>query len=186
MQRGGTAALSGAGGGGCVMTRLAGAFLLAAACLGAGMLAAQRLRGRVRLLRQFEGALERMERELSYTATELPELLEKLSGPDGAGAFFRACAQGLRGPDRPPLRRLWHEGLRRLPVPLREGELELLEEAGHILGQYDSAGQCAALKRIRGELAVARRDAELERDRLTRVYCTVGGTAGLFLIILLS
>lgn len=168
------------------MTRLAGAFLLAAACLGAGMLAAQRLRGRVRLLRQFEGALERMERELSYTATELPELLEKLSGPDGAGAFFRACAQGLRGPDRPPLRRLWHEGLRRLPVPLREGELELLEEAGHILGQYDSAGQCAALKRIRGELAVARRDAELERDRLTRVYCTVGGTAGLFLMILLS
>ena len=60
------------------------ALLLAGACLCMGGAAAGRLRARVRLLRQFEGALELMERELSYAGTEVPELLEKLSGPTEA------------------------------------------------------------------------------------------------------
>ena len=166
------------------MTGLAGALLLAGACLCMGGAAAGRLRARVRLLRQFEGALELMERELSYAGTEVPELLEKLSGPTEAGAFFHRCAGGLADPDRPPLSRLWRDGLEGLP--LGEGERALLEEAGQVLGRYDSAGQCAALCRVREELAAARRSAEEERDRMGRVYWTVGGATGLLLVILLT
>ena len=155
------------------MTGLAGALLLAGACLCMGGAAAGRLRARVRLLRQFEGALELMERELSYAGTEVPELLEKLSGPTEAGAFFRRCAGGLADPDRPPLLAGWDEDgtltlyvpdeaggftqMRQFPSPRSDNWLYselwdgllLIRDDGTFFGAYDvESGDCVFYRNL--------------------------------------
>ena len=59
------------------MLRLMGAVLLVGGCGAVGFSAAGRLARRVEVLRALLGALEGMERELSFRLTPMPELLER-------------------------------------------------------------------------------------------------------------
>lgn len=168
------------------MLRAAGALLLVCGCTGCGLLAARRLKWRVELLWEFEAALELIERELSYADTDMPEILERLSGTRGAvGAFFSRCSARLAQRDRRVMEQIWREELESGGFPLSTEELELLLKVGSVLGRYDSAGQCQVLARVRSELGMLRTRAESDRDRLGRVYRAVGAAAGAGLAILL-
>ena len=147
-----------------------------------GFLAAGGLGRRVRTLRALAGALELMERELSF---RLPELLEGLAkrAPPPADRLFARCRAGLADLGERSLGELWREGL--AEFPLKGDERLLLEGLGEVLGRYDGEGQRSALREARSALEGMLEEAQAERVRLGRVYQVTGTAAGAALAILL-
>ena len=159
--------------------------ILTAAYIGAGI--AGILRRRVTVLREFQTALELMEREMNYTGTAMPELLEllanRIEAPDGS--FFRRCGGKLDRLDQHGFGAVWRGELAGSELLLKDEEREVIERLGDVLGRYDGEGQCAAIARVRLELADQQRKAEEDRQRLSRVYQAVILGAGVMLVILL-
>ena len=147
------------------MLRLLGAVLLTGGAGALGFGAAARLNRRVHMLRLFTEALERMERELSFRLTSIPELFallaDHLSPP--VGTFFARCRGSL----------------------FRLGEEQFLETLGGTLGRYDSEGQTQALALARAQLEQCLEAAVSERARMGKVYGALGLAAGAFLVIVL-
>ena len=169
------------------MIRLVGALLTAAGGAFWGFAAARRLRRRARVLRQLAGAMEQMEREISFRLTPLPEvfaaLSQEYSGP--VGALFAGCVQEMDGLDRQPMAKLWRQALAEAPLDLDGRGLRALEELGEVLGRYDGDSLCIALKQACGELIAAAEEAEREREQKERMEQILGLTAGALLVILL-
>ena len=169
------------------MLRMAGAMLLTCGAAALGFSAAGALHRRVSSLRAMLGALELMDRELSFRLTPIPELLDRLAGQAAApaGPFFAACRDGLGALGEQSLARIWRGALAQRPMDLSREDLSALEELGEILGRYDGPGQRQALGEIRSRLAHQLEGAEEESRRMGRVYGALGLTAGSMLAILL-
>jgi stage III sporulation protein AB len=167
--------------------RLIGAVLLLSSGGLLGMGACNQLGARVHCLQALDGALERMERELAFHLTPMPELLSRLakSTPGPAGMLFGQCLAGFNRLEECGLAGLWREAVETAQLPLGREELDLLKGLGEVLGRYDGAGQQEAVGAVRTELLQYLRCAEEERTRLGRVYGTLGLTAGAFLVLLL-
>lgn len=167
------------------MLRLAGALMVAGGMSTLGFLAAGGLGRRVRTLRALAGALELMERELSFRLPPMPELLESLAkrAPPPADRLFARCRAGLADSGERSLGELWREGL--AEFPLKGDERLLLEGLGEVLGRYDGEGQRSALREARSALEGMLEEAQAERVRLGRVYQVTGTAAGAALAILL-
>lgn len=169
------------------MLRLLGALLLAGGVGALGFSAAAQLGRRCRALRALLGALELIERELSFRLAPMPELLVRLerAAAPPADRLFAYCRDGLGDLDRVPLAQRWREGLRDPALLLNEEERALLDELGEVLGRYDGEGQLEAIARTRAQLAPCADRAREEREKLGRMYRVLGVTAGAFLVILL-
>ena len=169
------------------MTRLLGAALLAAGCVGAGVSAAGRLEGRVRDLRQLIAGLEELERELGWRQAPLPELLERAGQGSGgrAAVFFRRCAQRASRLEGCPFRMAWAQELEGASLRLTTPDRLLLDQLGSVLGRYDAASQVQALAEGAARLEEQRRAAQDSRQRLGRVYTALGLAGGALMMILL-
>ena len=169
------------------MIHLAGAVLLAAGCAGLGLSAVGWLEGRVRDLRGLVAGLEGMEREMGWRQAPLTELLELAAEESGGrpGNFFRRCAGELARETENSFAQIWlrtsREGL-----CLAQADRLPLEQLGGVLGRYDAGSQRQALAAAARRLEEQRRAAQERRQRLGRVYGTLGITAGALLMILLS
>ena len=169
------------------MIKLIGALLLAGGAAFLGFSAAARLERRVNSLRAMLGALERLERELTFRLTPMPRLLEELSqrAQAPANSFFAYCFGSLERLGEQTLSQLWNEALETVPMALEEEDLQVLRELGGILGCYDGDGQREALALARAQLGQCQVTAAAERTRLGRVYGALGLTAGALLVIML-
>lgn len=151
-----------------------------------GLAAVWGMKARTDQLRDFLGALEEMERELSCRLTPMPELLGDLARTPGpVGEFFGLCAGGLDRLGERSFAQLWDKALCAADLSLNEDDLRPLTELGGSLGRYDCDSQCAAIGQARTRLEVQMADAEEHRERMGRVYGALSLAAGTFLIILL-
>lgn len=170
-----------------MVIKVLGTALLIAGGMGAGWCGASALDRRVRSLRAFCAALETAQRELSLRLPPMPELLSLLArqseGP--AGRFFARCLEDLPLLGSRSFARIWRDALEGTPLDLNGEDLEMLSQAGRVLGRYDGAGQEAALELIRLRLVRALEEAEERRRGGKRVWYALGITAGCFLAILL-
>ena len=169
------------------MIRLLGAALLTVGCGSLGLLAVDRLDGRVRDLRELAAGLEILHRELGWRLSPLPKALETASGGthERAARFFAFCAQGSKRLDGAPFRMLWSKGLEQCPLRLSRDDRALLEQLGPVLGRYDGDSQRQAVENVLAGLSRQRAQAEDDRRRMGRVYGVLGLTAGLFLSLVL-
>ena len=119
------------------MLRLLGAVLLTGGAGALGFCAAARLHRRVRTLRLLTEALERMERELSFRLTSIPELFALLADHSAApvGTFFACCRDSLRRLGEERLEDLWRNALAESDLELEAEERQNLETRGGILGR---------------------------------------------------
>lgn len=169
------------------MLKLLGSILLAGGAAYLGFSATARLERRVRSLRTFLGALELLERELSFRLTPMPALLDRLAKQTGppVGAFFARCRDGLSDLGERTLSDLWSEALNGIPMDLGAEDRLILGELGGILGRYDGAGQGEALALAQARLGQCLTAAAEERARLGRVYGALGLSVGTLLVIML-
>ena len=169
------------------MLRLLGAVLLTGGAGALGFGAAARLNRHVRTLRLLTEALERMERELSFRLTSLPELFTLLAGhiAPPVGKFFAYCRDSLCRLGDERLEDLWRSALADSDLDLEGEERQVLETLGGILGRYDGEGQTQALALARAQLEQCLEAAVAERARMGKVYGALGLAAGAFLVIVL-
>lgn len=168
------------------MYRLLGAVLVLGAMGWLGWSEGAALRKRTALLRELVGALERMERELTFRLTPLPDLLSNLARETAKplSDFFAACARHARSPEC-LFGAAWEREAAGLYPWLDERTMEVLRRLGRGLGRCDAEGEGRLLKAaatdLRDRLAVL----EGESRRLERLYRTLGLTGGAFLILVL-
>ncbi len=169
------------------MVRLLGALLLSGGTTLLGFLAAARLNRRVGALRAFLGALELLERELSFRLTPMPALLAILAqrSPAPVDAFFTRCLQSMDGLGEKTLAQIWDEALVAVPMDLGKEAGQILRELGSVLGRYDGQGQRESLNLAQIRLEQCLLAAGEERSRMGRVYRSLGLTLGALLVILL-
>ncbi len=169
------------------MNKLLGAVLLIGGTAALGLSSAAALARKAETIRCLIDALERMEHELSFRLTPVPELLLELSeSVEGeAGSFFTFCLNALPELGERSLSQIWEDGSRTCFTSIGQEELRILQSLGQTLGRYDAEGQRGALLRAREELSCRLRVAREERKRLGKVYSALGVAAGVFLTILL-
>ena len=169
------------------MLKVLGAMLLICGAAAMGFSAAGVLRRRVEGLRGLLAALERMEREISFRLTPVPDLIRLLArdAPPPVNGFFRACLARLPRLGERRFSELWREALAECPMDLAPEDRTLWGEVGDVLGRYDAGGQLASLEEIAARLRRQLERAEADHARLGRVYGALGLTAGSMLAILL-
>ncbi len=164
-------------------TAAAAAFCLSAA---AGLHGALRLRRRARTLEVLVLLLERMELELGFCRTGLPDMLLRLEreAPFGACGLLSVCCSRLR--EGEALCGAWRAGVDGLGPLLKPWEAVRLRQAGALLGTTDLCGQQKLLSEL---LLFLRRQRDLSLDqsaaggRLCRI-CGVCLGCVLFIMIL--
>lgn len=168
------------------MIRLLGAALLAAGACALGFSAVGHLEGRVKDLRELVAGLEVMERELAWSLLPLPELLGRAAQATGGRTrqFFQLCSQGADHLNGRTFRQVWLQGEEASGLRLEGTDRLLLEQLGGVLGRYDGDSQRRALATAVGRLEQQRLQAQSQRQRLGRVYGTLGMAAGALLVIL--
>lgn len=169
------------------MIRLIGALLTAAGGAFWGFAAARRLRRRARVLRQLAGAMEQMEREISFRLTPMPELMEELAAayPPPVGTLFANCRRGLEDLGERSLAEIWRTALADTDLDLEGRGAAVLDELGEVLGRFEESSLRAALARAGAQLT---REAELAREEAEnrgRMYQTLGLASGGLVVILL-
>lgn len=169
------------------MTEYLGKLLLLAGCSALGIGHGLQLSKRTACLQAFRRSLEGITRELTFSLRPLSDLLDgaarESEGP--VRDFFAACRTAFIAGGGESWADSWRTALRKTPLPLKEEDRRVLGEAGDVLGRYDGESQRQGLWSILSRLEVLIGDARTEARRLTKVYATVGITAGLFCCILL-
>lgn len=158
--------------------------------LGISTLGFQHARGlkqRASCLRDFLGALERLERELGFALLPVEVLLQQMKeGSRGAAQqFFHQCETRFRSRGEERLEEIWWEALQETPLPCSEEDKRLVQEIGGIMGRYDGDSQRQAFARIHDRLKMQQEEAAEESARMGKVYSVVGLSLGLILALLL-
>lgn len=163
--------------------RLTGACLLTAAGLLMGLLAADGLRQRVRLLESLGRLLEGMAFELERFKTPLPALFTQLAAQlEGEAALVcLRMAAGLSQPERRPFAELWGAALDTLPAR----ERRLLLPLGTVLGRYGAEEQLRALTGVQAAVERAGDEARRALEKKGRVYVGVSAAGAAALAVLL-
>lgn len=167
--------------------RWIGAILIVAGCGGFGFSIAAGYRREQRRLRELRLALSRMEWELEYRLTPLPELCASAGREaEGAvGAVLRALARELERGQEPDAAGCMRRCLRReqgLSARLRH----LLTMLGRSLGRYDLPGQLQGLRAVREACREEEQTLQQGQETRLRSYQTLGICAGAALVILLA
>ena len=169
------------------MLRLLGAALVVGGGAWAGLGAVGELERRTRDLDAWCDALERMESELSFRLSAMPELTERLSHSvrPPVKEVFLDLRGDLNRLGEISFEELWREAVAAHPGALGGEELDELKTLGSVLGRYGWAEQCRSLESARQTLAGRAAQAREELRQKGKVYAALGVSLGAFLTILL-
>jgi stage III sporulation protein AB len=170
------------------MVKLAGAFLVMTAGTLIGFAQAARYAARPRQIRELLHALKRLETEIAYGQTPLPEALGRIGAAVAVPLrdIFVRAASLLRDERGTTAEACWREAVETgwPDTALREAEKEAMLRLGTSLGASDRADQ---LKHVR--LAMAQLEAEeaaaREEQRKYEKMCRSLGMLGAALVVIL-
>jgi stage III sporulation protein AB len=172
------------------MIKFAGAMLVLIAGTLIGYVQAARFASRPKQIRQMIHALQRLETEIGYGQTPLPEALVRLSGamPAPLGGLFAEAAERLRAPGGKMVSQIWEEvwmnGWNR--TDMKASEREAILRLGSTLGSSERADQLKhvrlAMHQLQAEEAAAR-DEQMRFEKMCRSLGALG--AALVVIVLL-
>ncbi|GMK46336.1 MULTISPECIES: stage III sporulation protein SpoIIIAB [Paenibacillus] len=171
------------------MIKLLGAVLILFAGTMIGFQQAARLAARPRQLRQLAHALQRLETEIGYGHTPLPEALERTAEavPEPLAELFRDTADRVQGPEGLTFRESWEQamtsgwGL----TALRQTEQSVMLRLGSTLGISDKEDQLKhihlALLQLKAEEDTARED----QSRYEKMWKSLGVLIAVLVVILM-
>ncbi|CAM3119700.1 stage III sporulation protein SpoIIIAB [Paenibacillus lupini] len=171
------------------MIKLIGAVLILFAGTMIGFQQAARLAARPRQLRQLAHALQRLETEIGYGHTPLPEALERTAEVVAAplAELFRNAAEGVKGSDGFTFRESWELAMKNgwSSTALRQTELAVMLRLGSTLGISDKEDQLKhihlALLQLKAEEDAARDD----QSRYEKMWKSLGVLIAVLVVILM-
>ena len=170
------------------MLKVLGALCVICGCSGMGWHAVSRHATRIRVLQELEQGLQFLYGEITYSACDMAELMERLSGRGGCFRDFWQGIQGMLLQHRgQPFFSYWKSQMPRIQGyrHLTAEDRMLIEKIGSNLGNLDRQTQLDTIrifqKRLEGILGQALK----EFGGNARVSMVLGVTAVLFLAIFL-
>ena len=165
--------------------RWLGAILIIAGCGGYGFSLAARYRQQERTLSNLIRALERMECELQYRLTPLPDLC-RMASEDTSGLLrkiFLSFARELEQRAMPDAASCMRSAIAQFSISSSKLRL-ILSELGQSLGRFDLPGQLKGLEAVRRKCLLELDALDRNRSERVRCYQTLGLCAGAALAIL--
>jgi stage III sporulation protein AB len=163
-------------------------FILIAAAL-FGFIQALHYTRRPKQIRGLIGALQRMETEMTYALTPLPELLGTLSRQttEPLSSFYRSTAERLSGSGGVSTRDIWHQEVKETwkRTSMKLPEQEIMLQLGHVLGMSDRSDQVKHLRLAVSQLQAEETDSREEQRRYEKMWKSLGLLIGALIVILM-
>lgn len=170
------------------MLRIPGMCLILLGCSGLGWYAAERYAIRIRMLSEFEQALQFLYGEIEYSGCDMIELFDKLAFRGGYfSSFWLNMSCCLRSHDGIRFYEHWCWEITKISgySNLKEEDVEILLGIGANLGNMDRQTQLHTIQIFQGRLQEIIIAARKEYRGKAKVSCVVGITVGIFLSLLL-
>ncbi|MBO7743982.1 stage III sporulation protein AB [Paenibacillus sp. MWE-103] len=172
------------------MVKLIGAALIIFAGTMIGWLQAARYAARPNQIRQLIHALQRLETEIGYGFTPLPEAIARCAAhvPEPAASLLRDVNGRLGGAGEPSFRESWEAAVAAIwpNTAMRQPEQAALVRLGHNLGISDREDQLKHLKLAAQQLAFEEEAARQDSARYAKMWRSLGVlTAALIVILIL-
>lgn len=171
------------------MTKLIGAALVLFACTMLGLFQSQQYARRPLQIRRLVLALQRLETEIGYGFTPLPDALLSLAGmlPESLAAMFRRAAELLQAGSSRSTAELWRQAIgEHWPqTALKAGEREVVERLGATLGATDRDDQIKHLRLAVQHLQTEELTAWDDRKRYAGMWRSLGVLGGALLVLLM-
>jgi stage III sporulation protein AB len=163
-------------------------FILIAAAL-FGFLQALHYARRPKQIRGLIGALQRMETEMTYALTPLPELLEALSRQtaEPIASLYRVAAERLMSTSGISTREIWQQEVKEtwIRTSMKLPEQEIMLQLGHVLGMSDRGDQVKHLHLAVSQLQLEEADSREEQRKYEKMWKSLGILIGALLVILM-
>lgn len=171
------------------MIKLIGAIMIIVAGTLIGFQQAARFAERPRQLRQLAHALQRLETEIGYGHTPLPEALERTAStaPPPISAMLRQAAQGVLAAEGPSFQESWSEAVKAhwRDTSLKASEQGVLLRLGTTLGISDKEDQMKHLKLALSQLKAEEDSARDDQVRYEKMWKSLGVLLAVLIVILM-
>lgn len=166
-----------------------GCLLIFIACTAAGFYQASLLAKRSKQIRMLIHQLQRLETEIVYAMTPLPQAIEQIGKQSAPplSRLFLSISHSLQQQKGKSTSQCWEEGVHRYwhETALQTNEKEIFLRLGHYLGISDREDQkkyiLLSLQQLSAEEDIARE----KQQRYEKMYRSLGVLSGLLIIILL-
>lgn len=171
------------------MIKLIGAVLILFAGTMIGFQQASRLVERPRQLRQLAHALQRLETEISYGQTPLPEALVRTAdaAPEPLSTLFRKAANGIWETEGLSFRESWEQAVKSHwgATSMRSNEQSVLIRLGSTLGISDKEDQIKHLRLALIQLKTEEDAARDDQGRYEKMWKSLGILIAVLIVILM-
>lgn len=169
--------------------KLLGALLILIAGTLIGFQQAARYADRPRQIRQLTHALQRLETEIGYGHTPLPEALERTAeaSNEPISSLFREAAEQLWQPEGHTFQQCWEQSikLRWNETSMKAGEQAVLLRLGSTLGISDKEDQMKHLRMALLQLQAEEDAARDDQRRYEKMWKSLGALLAVLIIILM-
>ncbi|GAW94158.1 stage III sporulation protein SpoIIIAB [Calderihabitans maritimus] len=170
------------------MTKLLGAGLTVVACGLMGITVSRNYTLRPMQLRALQSALQMLETEMVFTATPLPEALERIGRHSSLplSLLFCGASQHLKGNEGYTAAEAWEKALDSFAeyTALTTEDQEILRRFGQGLGNSSTEEQVKNLALAREQLKQQEAKAENVRQRQEKLWRNLGFVVGLVLVLI--
>jgi stage III sporulation protein AB len=171
------------------MLKFIGAVCIIIAASLYGFLQALHYARRPKQIRGLIGALQRMETEMTYALTPLPELLASLAKQtvEPLADLYRKTSEQLTSSSGMSTREIWQHEVQETwkKTSMKLPEQEVMLQLGHVLGMSDRSDQVKHLRLAVSQLQVEEVDAREEQRKYEKMWKSLGVLIGGLIVILM-
>ena len=173
-----------------IMLKLLGALLIISASTTFGFYQASRYVQRTKQIRQLIHALKRLEADIQYGLTPLPDAFTKLSDTMTAplSTIFNDMGNQLSQQQREQsLQEMWRDVLEQhwIHTSLKQAEKDILIQFGSLLGMSDALDQQRHFELVINRLELEEKTAKEDQTRYESMWKSLGTLLGILLVILM-
>ncbi|RIX53387.1 stage III sporulation protein AB [Paenibacillus nanensis] len=169
--------------------KLLGAVLILIAGTMIGFQQAARYADRPRQLRQLAHALQRLETEIGYGHTPLPEALERTANASAGpvASIFRETAEWLWKPEGHSFQECWERAVKAnwIDTSMKGNEQSVMLRLGSTLGISDKEDQMKHLRMALTQLKAEEDAARDEQGKYEKMWKSLGALLAVLIIILM-
>ncbi|TXK83416.1 stage III sporulation protein SpoIIIAB [Paenibacillus sp. N3.4] len=171
------------------MLKFVGGILIIGAATLIGFLQAAHYARRPKQIRVLISALQRMETEITYALTPLPEAFASLSKQitEPLSSLFRLTSERLLSSDGSSTREIWRLIVKDIwkRTSMRQAEQEVLLQLGSVLGLTDRSDQIKHLRLAVSQLQTEETESREEQRRFEKMWKSLGLLIGALIVILM-
>lgn len=171
------------------MLKFVGGVLIIGAATLLGFLQAAHYVRRPKQIRSLISALGRMETEITYALTPLPEAFASLSKQvaEPLSSLFRLTSERLLSSNGASTRDIWHTCVKDVwtRTSMKQAEQEVVLQLGPVLGLTDRSDQIKHLRLAISQLQTEETESREEQRRYEKMWKSLGVLIGALIVILM-